>query len=96
MTLFLVLLALDLVAFYAAWFYGWHRLGRVSPQQRSDLNVPSPWRDFSLELLAFTASRRFLRITDKAARRAFGLTFALTPMPFILVAAFWLTLPLWR
>ena len=93
MIIFLVLLALDFVVFYAAWFYGWHRLGRVSPQQRSELKVPSPWRDFSIELLAFTASRCFLRITDRAARRAFGLTLALTPLPFVLVAAFWLTLP---
>ena len=93
MKVFLLLMALDFFVYYTAWLYGWNRLGRVSPQQRRALKVPSPWKDFSLELLAFTASRSHLRITDSAVRRAFGLTLALTPLPFIFVTAFWLTLP---
>ncbi|MEN1925472.1 hypothetical protein [Luteimonas qiangzhengi] len=93
MTVFIVLLALDFVVYYCAWFYAWSRLGRTSPEQRETLDVPSPWKNFSYELFAFTASRKFLRITDRAARRAFGLTLFLSPVPALLVLAFWLTLP---
>lgn len=93
MTVFLLLMALDFVVYYAAWFYGWSRLGRVSLQEREALKVPSPWKDFSYELLAFTAARSFLRITDTPARRAFGLTLVLSPVPLVLLLAFWITLP---
>ncbi|MGX5732290.1 hypothetical protein ACWKWK_17390 [Pseudoxanthomonas beigongshangi] len=49
-----------------------------------------PGRIFSHELFAFTASRTFLRITDARARRAFGLTLVLTPVPIVLLAGFWI------
>lgn len=93
MKIFLLLMAVDFIAYYAAWFYAWSRLGRVAMQERSALRVPSPWIDFSYKLFAFTASRCFLRIGDRAARQAFGFTLALTLASPFLLLAFWLTLP---
>ncbi|MGN7833441.1 hypothetical protein ACTJI2_17705 [Pseudoxanthomonas sp. 22568] len=90
MQIWIILMAADLVVYYAAWFYGWKRLGKVALDERARLQVPNPWRDFSYELLAFTASRVFLRITDARARRAFGLTLVMTPVPIALVVGFWI------
>ncbi len=83
-------MVVDLGLYYAAWFYGWRRLGLVAKDERARLRVPDPWQDFSHELFAFTASRTFLRITDARARRAFGLTLVLTPVPIVLLAGFWI------
>jgi hypothetical protein len=92
MIVFFLLLFANIVAYHTAWFYGWYRLGRVAPEERCRLDVPNPWVDFSYELFAFTASRCFLRISDRAARRAFGFTLISTPVSFLLLLAFWLTL----
>lgn len=93
MIVFVLLLFANIAAYHTAWFYGWYRLGRVAPEERRRLDVPNPWRDFHVSSSPLPRHAVFLRISNRAARRAFGFTLISIPVSFLLLLAFWMTLP---
>jgi len=84
-TTFFIVFFLSIAAGHATWFYAWHRLKLYESSAIEELKVPNPWKDFSYELLAFTASSAHLGIKDEKARLSLKLNLALTYVSFSLL-----------